>query len=486
MVEFALVIPILLVLFAGIIEFSHVLFARSILNDSAEAALELATVVHGLERPGVTGVDNDLAAARVRYQAMQAASVHFKHDTSLNVAENIDLFQDFPVVSTGRRITQIDLDIGEIADTGSPDFLEDLSFYLNHNPIVVSLEAEVPGFFSFFFGNWTLSSDTAGFRESRFTTNTARLIDCNGNVVDAGTFSQPEQCPCLGDPDGTGEPRVIPGMFRVNGNCICIPPYQATPEEPPPVDCLCPGGGETTTGDINDCRCLSCFEQSPPWSGITNLAVQQNSQCECSCRPPFVLANSGLQFVDSIGGGSQGNFCTCPADRAWNPDLQVCECDLAAYTANDGPCPDNGSNSAWVDGNGTCRCYNCANEGNGNNCRTGEADGESCVCSEECDVECSAINERWTGPVGNRCACTCAGGPFSSVGVGSDSNPCNAGLSGLARMIWRGFGECACDCSDGLILADCNGQPCCTIPACELNEVECIFNPLTGDWEFPE
>jgi len=348
LVEFAIVVPLLLLILFGIITIAVVYQAKSALEKGAEQGLAVATVIADLENRADIDQFNGLQE-EIRRQAVEhPLSVFFENGVN-------ELGGVAPYGSS--RITEVNLDILPQPQPDSGSLPDDLSEYFSDNPIAVELVAEVNTLF-WFLPPITLRAEAIGYREPRFVSTLPRPFVCDED--EPGGFKEinfrfeiPEECPCPGD--AIDDPRVV---FNVDsGTCLCAAPFTQAGPDPGnhPEVCVCadPLQKYNDPDYPTGCICRDCEEQGWP-DGILGPG------CVCEC---------GTNFQGQYDDVSGITSCICPTEpriQCGGPGAPMeskyilsgtaCVCNASCVAAS---CE--AMSPPRVFNNSTCGCSTCSN-----------------------------------------------------------------------------------------------------------------------------
>lgn len=456
MVEAALVLPVLLLVLLGSIDFFRVLAVRHALGFAAHSALTEASVIPFLEEPD----SSDLflsARASVADEARQQAQAHLANryfDTTMR-DEEIVIVPPVPPYAINRN---------EAFDV---------------EPIEIRLRAQVPAVALGLLGSFSVEVQAVGFRERR------------------QRASNPIPRNCLGQP-------FVPGQ-SVNCNC---PPNSAFHPGTGLCQCTtCPVGMQFINPGVScECDCIQgvrqgdvcvCADDPPCVPPMQRRPLNQGCECYCpnsapdgTCCPNGQYHPGGAPFGLCCANGQIFNpdtqQCGCPAnntqtlctgsDGTWNPTSCTCNCGSGRIFGPDG-CVCSNSNHQWNPVGRRCECPDnasrrdqCQNSGgtwNSTNCTcscTGDAQpgptGEYCVCVDGRDTLCTSTGGTWDA---QRCRCTCPvdGRPFDPA-TGCDC-PQSCG-SGMVQGP-----DCSCACPS----TPCNLPGYVRDPS---NQCQCVCN----------
>ncbi|MGA1192396.1 MAG: TadE family protein, partial [Bdellovibrionota bacterium] len=289
--EFAIIIPVLLVLIAALIELSHYFIARSVLKAGVEQAANMPAFEDGLNAAGFNGLSNNDAEKRVLERALERAAVNFHTGIVDALTPGTSAPGYIPPTANGKVVTNIQLQIGEenfIGEFNDGDSENvDLNVWMHENPIVITMEASFPSLFSGLglIEDWKIVVRSAAFRERPQQNSIARLIDCQGNEINAD-MNVPAFCPCI---FAASDPHAYSDN---SGQCGCIPPFVPNDSVNPNglLDegeiCTCPSG----TSPAEDSGC-ACDETICTDAGLLPDPNSPFPSCGCRC-PDGLLPNA--------------------------------------------------------------------------------------------------------------------------------------------------------------------------------------------------
>jgi len=460
LVEFAIVVPLLLLVLFGIISIAMVYQAKSALEKGAEQGLAVASVIPDLE---------DTEAPSFNTITTQVREEALAHPLSVFFENGVDDLGGSATPGTS-RIVEANLDLFP-----DPELPPDLTDHFSDNPISMELVAEVDTLF-WFLPSITLRALAVGYREPRFLSSLPRPFVCDpdgppGAIKEIDFNSEiPEQCPC---PD-TSDPRVI--FNADSGTCLCASPLVdiGTPEGPlheNPERCICSDADREISYDPVACVCRSCEDLG--WVGADG-PVDTGDDCVCSCPEPFqgeVQSDGTTHCICP-----EVAFETCPSQYIVEGEQCVCnsDCVAAACEAMEPPKVLNSS----------CGCSNCLSalscdaEPSINKCQIieGSQGHGQCRCNSSLVRSCChAKNAPYKGATDSQgcghgnCGCgpTCPGNQV--INPSTEECECPPGSPSEAECNSQGQPYnpelCECDpaCTDGQVLIEGS----CQCPECE-------------------
>jgi hypothetical protein len=503
--EFAIIIPVLLVLIAALIELSHYFIARSVLTAGVEQAANMAAFEDGLNAAGFNGLSNNDAEKRVLERALERAAVNFHTGIVDALTPGTSAPGYIPPTANGKVVTNIQLQIGEenfIGEFNDGDSENvDLNVWMHENPIVITMEASFPSLFSGLglIEDWKIVVRSAAFRERPQQNSIARLIDCQGNEINAD-MNVPAFCPCI---FAASDPHAYSDN---SGQCGCIPPFVPNDSVNPNglLDegeiCTCPSG--TSPAEDSGCACDETIctdagllpDPNSPFPGcgcrcpdglLPNASPVTNlSDCGCNIggyEPPlFQQGPEGACICDPGGWNSHGLGCSAPGQQwvSTSPPGMSCECECSDYALYHSEVCANNDASLRQGVSGACICVCDLEAYQTEVCDLQEdsqhkqavKNGFYCGCS--CDVElfaqeqCNGANENAVLLNDGSCECQCAINEATCQEEGKVFDSANCACVSLDECGSEGV-ECectpnayACDQPDHVVLSDCQCGPC--------------------------
>lgn len=530
-VELALVVPIIIVLIFGAIDFARYSTARGILESSVQQAASLSSVISNLDNEGgiwkltqsgpgseiierVGGEDN-CPSTNGELCEEQLRALQSINEKILDIAKIGGL--DFQ--STGTRITEFGITLPELnSGTKLVDRLE-------KEPIIVHVKGKFAALLPM-LGEIDFDVKAVTFREIRKGATMPLALDCNGNLPGEDTAAT--NCPC---PTAPGDQTLVwssdtnscicrpdAGLIEVaalqcscaNSNMVfdaaqrrCVCPdcptdnylqNEATCGCSCPIDagvvngdCRCPDGAEPINGvcscPTGQIRCRNTGECVPDCSEVPNTFYDR-STCQCTC-------DTGVANRMQCEDGRCVNTDNCPSAGEFDPESCACNCPEGLVSA--------------ISSDGTVACVMPCPEGS-----TIDGDLRRCICDADTSRTCPFDSEM-TDPAS--CNCDCRDGgcnfggecrypdscppPMQFGGVNPDgscaaspgvshcvcppgTNMCFSGDGLTCRTCTNGtldFNSCSCDCPKGYQLCGMGSQNQQCVP-CEngiLNEnCQCV------------
>ncbi len=445
-VEFAIVIPILLLVILALFDFVRYLTIQGILNSAANRAVSLASVVEDLDtdcirlpapQRATCGARREVAIRKVLTAARDLPlatmlGTDIQNDAAYLISPTVDGSTD-PVQQPAiefvlSRAEDLRAYISDGTDDATSTQLtfnsetptnQALSDLLENIPLEVRIRARMNTFLPM-FGEFEVQGHAAGFREPRFLTSFPARLDCNGRPIGPGD-TEPVDCPCSSDPNN---PDLVQG----------------------PGGCLCNVSAGLVGQDINGT--FTCVCEDP------DLIKDGNGNCIC----PYTNAQEA----------------GCGPNQVYNPDTCGCDDCPQLQTSGDGiacTCPfatpeEAGCAEGQVFEPGTCRCKDCP--------YLQEADDSGLAC--ECPYTSAEQAECADDEIFNPVNCTCNRCPNEQVPNGdrdgcecpSDyltNNDCGPG----ARV---DVDKCRCVNCRGNQTVTPDGLDCeCTIDSCRPDQV---------------
>lgn len=459
--EFAIVVPILLLATLGAIDFMRYMSMQARLTSAAQAALTQAQLIPGLEQAAPATGEN--AFTKARRKVADGARAY--------VAQ---------VVGAGFKLEAVPLSDEEIVSVPPLDpGQESRDSAFARVPIAITLQGELKPFL-FPLTSLRLTGKAAGFRESRQVVSNPIPLDCSGRPFIPGQPISGCSCGDFGSPN----PRT--------GLCRCDPCPGGSHPVPGSPTCECDCGEErlfTTVGPNRQCVCdlnkKSCPGELAPYT-------DDNQLCQCGC------VVKGRQ-------NRQGDRC-CPNDTQILPGGSVC-CPFSTNKEVNGQCVCASPPGNCIDGEqsccqGTqrwraseCRCVDCSATACGNHPMKSNCDCECPACPQpsyrvpdpsdpvcgtcqcpagqsfvtsggaprcECSTSCSSPKFHQPGDCTN---CVCPKCP--QAGAIQDPETCECRCSISCGALGVSPNKCACNCSaDEHTCVDSNGNGFCTRLPC--------------------
>lgn len=443
MIEFAIVIPLFLLVVMASIEFARFRLAKGVVDAGAQRAVDVASTIAGLNSEDDSAPGYQDALARIEGAA---------NKISRSVLSNGESESTFKV--TGNPIVTIP----------EPRFGEKRTDAMQRAPIVVEIPATyTPFFLPSVLPSIPFTGKAAGFREPIQRTSMPVPIDCRGLGLGSDGFWQ--DCPCS-DSATVWDPS--------SRSCVCGDDFSNAGEGG--VECLCSGSGSlNSSGDGCSCPDLDCPPgqtldtdacecSCPPGSSYDGRSCvcddpdkelifsKFSSTGECGCRDSLKCINTGLvldpdtcecvcspteeQACEASGGSLASDCsCSCPAPQMVPSSSSLCEC---------------------APGYDESQCGGLT-EFNQETCL--------CECSQDAEDDCED-----SGGSFNHSDCACHSCPSNKV-IGSDGT-CVCPRQSICHGVLVPDGNCGCSCPVNFELAP-NGscvQAGCLRPACTLNK----------------
>lgn len=409
MVEFALIVPLLLILILGVVAFSLFFSTKSLLAKGAQEGLTLASVVPGLEE---LDEETHLVHPEIKND-IQTAALSYPLTGFLRLGQEVG-----GDAGTGEnRIIAINIDVGE--GQAVENNWTELTNYLSTNPMEIELVAVVKNPI-WFMPDFTVRERAIGYREPRFFSTLPRPVDCNKDFVTFQTLRDggpppPQECVCDTPPNGVDPWRVY--LNPTTGLCECFdPPFDSQYDNDGTlIACNCPGNMIAKEGTPPECSCPSCESQG--WTNA-HLNDPHDPSCACVCNDAFVEDPPGskqcicpLTQEDCSRYGQQFNPQTCTCGATCNSGTCGVDDVLCIFNENTGACAcnagckeqeceDSGQYFKLGDGScfgDNCRCLACeakqVPQNSGCFCNL-NAGANKCECNEDClRAYCHAQNK---------------------------------------------------------------------------------------------
>lgn len=308
MLEFAIVLPVFLILIFACIDFARYSAAKSVLTTGAHRAVSLATVVPDL--------DLDIKDLPIGSTRIDDAK-----DKVIVAAKKIP---EATLFSFGRYTGQITLNAVPKLDLPIRKNNESMISAMQRDPIRVSMEGSYDPFLPL-LPILDIKSEASGFREPRTITSMPIPIDCFGNRLGSKFFKSTCDCydpyslnPTSGVCECIVDDDYCPGdqIALTNGQCGCSCPGNLIIDG---AGCGCTGDNMNPTPigpSKSKCECVAGFSCTAP-----KLKDELSCECRCPVSSPDLCKGSGGSY-DS----DECKCSLCPAGKSLDTNQPKCVC----------------------------------------------------------------------------------------------------------------------------------------------------------------
>ncbi|MGI6524414.1 MAG: TadE family protein [Bdellovibrionota bacterium] len=418
LVEFALGGLLFFTLIFSMIDLSVFFYNRSAMRNAAQQALELASVIEGLDvaesidQSGNIQRDYKYADEKIIQKAEELLS-SFKLG-SLRIRSNSNETINF----RGEEKP-----LGIYLDVPGGDTIAERNTRLDSEPIKITILAKYKASTPF-LPELPIVVTEAAYRELRTKSNLPVALDCKGNPI-TDLSKAPTTCPCTesSDPNAVLTTGSTSCSCQVNGKSISNYKY-----DPVTKSCGCYGGNGLLNGDVCICALKEdgsdCTEDNQYLDGA-NCSCKQK---ECKGSNQVVEKNSGKCLCGITSGDCKEDYRLV---KTTLEDGIQCNCE---------PCGENAHR------------YGFKNEDDDTENDDGETDEglfNTCVCDapETCgdDMIMLPYNKNKQDGATIGCLCqSCHGGKRGDVDKDGIANECDCSGVTCASGEWKDPETCAC------------------------------------------
>ncbi len=466
--EFVIAIPIIVFVVLGLIDFSIYLSRRGLLENGAQEAIALASVIPNLDDQLTIDTQTNETLSQEAIAKVQEKALS-RFGAIWGDSNQIEFKFAFPT-QEGAALKQV----------------------LTQKPMVVTLTATYDPILPF-FSPITMKAEARGYREVRTATSMPVAVDCAG-VVGGTNYSN---CDCPADD------KDMKVWDSAKNRCVCKEGLIET-KNLDAFECSCPENMEWISAE-QKCLC----------STACNEGEERGSNCACICKTNYTPKDDGLGCRCSSPWALVNGECVCqitcvegtsdtdPNRQVLDPQTCSCNCVNSSRTYCQGACKEKcldlegrptiprnkiNCNCLCPEGSEQCAvnnvygCYNtdCSrNVGAGKNGKT-KWDSSTCTCVcpegyEECKGSCYPTAEctnpkQWLPEVsGNSCSCRCPDNYSECTPTGSTQASCYPTCG--SNQEFNETCGCRCKATTGgganIPVEQCSADPLVCTPVCQ-------------------